>query len=100
MAGLRPWSSAVATSSARLRLGLHGDLQSIVDLYAEIPHGNFKLRMSERQLNSPEILGPSVDPDSGYRRRFFRLVRRISSVRSSMEIEESYSKTPVVQADR
>jgi hypothetical protein len=37
MAGQRPSSSAVVTGIARLRLGLLGDLQSVVDLDPEIP---------------------------------------------------------------
>jgi hypothetical protein len=61
MTGQRPSNPAAATSLAGLHLGVLSDLQRIVDLDAEIPDGTFKLRMSEQQLNSPEILGPSVD---------------------------------------
>ena len=61
MAGQRPSSWAAATSTARLNLGLLGDLQCIVNLDAEIPDGAFELRVPKQELYGPEILGPPIN---------------------------------------
>jgi hypothetical protein len=61
MAGLRPSSSAVATSTTELHLGLLGDLQCIVDLDSEIPNGAFEFGMAEEKLNGPEISCSPID---------------------------------------
>src|SRR6266480_7536283 len=45
------------TSLANLHLGLLGDLQRIVDLDTEIPHGAFEFRMPEQKLNGSQISG-------------------------------------------
>jgi hypothetical protein len=61
VAGLRPSCPAAATSTTKLHLGLLGDLQSIVNLDAEIPHGTFELRVSKQELYGPEVLSPPVN---------------------------------------
>ena len=61
VAGQRPSSSAAVTSTARLHLCLLGDLQSIVNLDAEIPDGALELGVPEQELNGAEIPGPPVD---------------------------------------
>jgi hypothetical protein len=55
----RAWRSL--TDSARLHFCLLCDLQRIVDLDAEIPHGAFELRVPKQELNRSEVSGPPVD---------------------------------------
>jgi len=42
LAGQRPSSSAAATDTTRLHLGLLGDLQRVIDLDAKIPDGTLE----------------------------------------------------------
>ena len=61
MAGQRPTGSAVATGLAWLDLRLLRDLERIVDLDPEVPHGAFKFRVAKQQLNGAQILRATVD---------------------------------------
>lgn len=49
----------VAFASSDFRL--LGDLESIIDLDAEVPHRRFQLGMSEEQLHSAKVLGAPID---------------------------------------
>ena len=44
-----------------LSLGLFGHLQSIIHLNAKIAYGALQFSMTEEQLDSPQILCPSVN---------------------------------------
>jgi hypothetical protein len=44
-----------------LHLGLLGDLECIIDLDTQIPHGAFELGVPEQQLHRPKVLGSSID---------------------------------------
>ena len=44
-----------------LDLGLLRNFQGVVDLNAEIPHSALQLRMTEQELNSPQVLGALVN---------------------------------------
>src|SRR6266404_6417710 len=48
-------------ASPSLSLGLFGHLQSIIHLYAKIAYGTLQFGMTEEQLDSPQILCPSVN---------------------------------------
>jgi hypothetical protein len=39
-----------------LDFGLLGNLESVVDLDAEIPHGGFELRVPKKQLRGSQVL--------------------------------------------
>ena len=59
LAGQRP--SPPTGLPFSLSLGLFGHLQSIIHLYAKIAYGTLQFGMTEEQLDSPQILCPSVN---------------------------------------
>ena len=61
VAGLRPSDSAVATSLARLHLGLLRDLERVVDLGSEVTDGACELGVAEQELDGSEVLGATMD---------------------------------------
>src|SRR5438876_12135864 len=75
----------------RSHLGLFRDLQRVIDLYAEISHCNFELRVPEKQLNRPEVLRASVD------QRRFRPAHRMCSIRIRIETD---FRDPVIDDSR
>src|SRR5438477_12902324 len=68
--------SATADVAAAISqyLGLLGNLESVVDLDAEIPNCAFEFRVPEQQLNGSEISGPPID------HRSFRTSHRMRAV--------------------
>ena len=56
--GGRSDQQPVARPRALLDLSLLGDLERIVDLYAEVSNGAFELAMSKQKLNRSEVLLP------------------------------------------
>jgi hypothetical protein len=54
-------SVRLPTSLASLNVGLLGHLERVVHLDAKMSDGTYPLRMTEQQLNSPEICRPSAD---------------------------------------
>ena len=50
-----------APPSKRSDLGLFRDLQRIVYLNAKVPHRRFQLGVPEKQLNSTQVFGSTVD---------------------------------------
>jgi hypothetical protein len=44
-----------------LDFGLLGNLESVVDLDAEIPHGGFELRVPKKQLHGSQVSGSPID---------------------------------------
>lgn len=59
-----------------LHLRLFRQLQGVIDIDSQIPDGAFELGMSEKQLNSPDVLRSPVDEGS------FRPAHRVSSIKA------------------
>jgi hypothetical protein len=61
-------------------LSLLGDLQGVIDLYAEVSHRRLQLGVSEQQLHGSEVLGAPVDQRRlGTTHRVRAVVRRVES---------------------
>ncbi len=57
LAGQRP----IANRPDNLDLRLFGHFKCVIYLDAEVPNCTFKFPVTEQQLNSPEVLRPTID---------------------------------------
>ena len=63
MAEQRPSRGAAAAGPADLYLGLLRDLQCVLDLNSEVSDGALELAVAEKQLDGPEVPGPTLLAD-------------------------------------
>ena len=61
IAGQRPSGPAVAAGPVKLHFRLLCHFQSIVDLDTEVTHSALQFGVPEQELNSSEVLGPTID---------------------------------------